>query len=192
MLTTDKPTLRQKEWDRLEAVIERFEEAWQHGQRPAIDDFLKGEDVEPQKLLLELIHVDLECRLKAGEDIRVERYFERYPAIASDREVALELIAAEYKFRQRREPIVRLGDYERRFPQYRDELRARLLPLRERESFPSYLSCPHCHKAIPVSESTGQKQLTCSACGGSFRFDFAHAPAWSPQALPRLGQFELL
>ncbi|HLJ93798.1 MAG TPA: protein kinase [Gemmataceae bacterium] len=193
MASTDTPTKRipQKEWDRLEVIIERFEEAWQGGQRPVIDDYLKGEALAPQKLLLELVHSELECRLKAGEDIRVEAYVERYPQLTADREGVLELIAAEYVLRQRREPNLPLEEYGKRFPQYHEELSARLRPLRQRERFPTHLNCPHCQKPLPFSESVGEKQLTCSSCGGSFRFDMAHAPAWSPQALPRLGQFEL-
>jgi serine/threonine protein kinase/tetratricopeptide (TPR) repeat protein len=194
MSITDKDTKPQpsNDWDRLEEIVERFEEAWQGGPPPAIDDYLKLGDIEPRKLLMELVYADLECRFKAGEEIRVETYFERYPRIAHDPEGALALITAEYKFRQRREPNLSREEYEHRFPQYRAELTARLQPLRQREYLPSHLSCPHCHKAIPISESTGEKQLTCSSCGGNFRFDLAHTPTWSPQALPRLGQFELL
>jgi serine/threonine protein kinase/tetratricopeptide (TPR) repeat protein len=184
--------LPRTDWDRMEEILERFEEAWQGGQPPAIEDYLKARDIDVRKLLVELVHADLECRLKTGEDVRVENYFGRYPQIADNPEAALGLIAAEYRLRQRREPSLTLQHYEQRFPQYRAQLRGRLLPEREREYLPSHLSCPHCHKAIPVSESAGEQQLTCSSCGGNFRFDLAHTPAWSPQALPRLGQFELL
>ncbi len=182
----------QNEWDRLEEIIERFEEAWQRGQRPAIDQYLQGADIEPRRLVLELAHADLECRLKAGEAVRAETYFERYPEIAADREGALGLIAAEFKLRRRCESDLTPAEYERRFPQYREELPARLQQIRQREPHLSHLNCPHCHKAIPLSEGAGEKELTCSSCGGTFRFDLPHTPAWSPLALPRLGQFELL
>src|SRR5438132_12029192 len=155
--------LPRNDWDRIEEIVERFEEAWLGGQPPAIEEYLKPGDIDFRKLLVELVHADLECRLKAGEDVRVETYFERYPQIADDLKGALDLIAAEYKLRQRLEPNLTLQEYERRFPQHGAELTARLLPLREREYLPSHLSCPHCHKAIPVSESAGEKQLTCSS-----------------------------
>jgi serine/threonine protein kinase/tetratricopeptide (TPR) repeat protein len=196
MPSTDTPTKRmpREEWDRLEEIIERFEEAWQSGARPAIDDYLKVPDVEPQQLLLELVHAELECRLKAGEEVRVEAYVERYPHLGDNVEGVLDLIAAEYKLRQRREPHLTPEDYAQRFPQYGEALAERLVPFRQRSrpSLPTHLNCPHCHKPMPLSESAPDKQLTCSSCGGSFRFDLAHAPAWSPQALPRLGQFDLL
>src|SRR4051794_32801692 len=60
------------DWGRLEQVVERFEEAWQRGERPALDDYLTAAEVEPRQLVLELAHADLECRLKSGEPARVE------------------------------------------------------------------------------------------------------------------------
>src|SRR5437868_15252004 len=109
-------------WGRLEQVVARFEEAWQRGERPAIDDYLRAADVEPRQLVLELAHADLECRWKAGESVRVETYFERYAELAGDRAGALRLIEAEYLLRRRREPGLGLDDYVRRFPQYRQDL----------------------------------------------------------------------
>ena len=57
-------------WDLLEAVIGRFEDSWQKGQRPAIADYLPAEAGERQAVLVELVHTDLEYRLKAGELIK--------------------------------------------------------------------------------------------------------------------------
>src|SRR5262249_687154 len=47
---------------RLESIIERFEKAWEQGQTPALEEYLHAPDVEPHKLMVELAHVDLECR----------------------------------------------------------------------------------------------------------------------------------
>src|SRR5207245_1403721 len=161
MASTDTPTKRMswKEWDRWAEISKRFEEAWQGGERPAIDDYLKAQEVAPQKLLPELVHVELECRLKAGEEVRVEAYIERFPQLADDVEGVLELIVAEYNFRRRREPNLTPENYVRRFPQFRPELTARLLPLWQpsRVSLPTHLNCPHCHKPMPLSESAGDK-----------------------------------
>src|SRR4051812_22983101 len=102
----------------LEAAIKRFENAWQRGPRPAIDDYLPAGDLRAA-LLIELVHIDLELRLKAGEAARVEEYLGRYPELAGDAEAAGELIAAEYELRRRNEPGLSLDDYARRFPQHR-------------------------------------------------------------------------
>ena len=39
-------------------------------------------------VLLELVHADLECRLKAGEGTRAEDYLRRYPELAAEPAVA--------------------------------------------------------------------------------------------------------
>src|SRR5262245_49493913 len=66
----------------VDACVQRFEKAWQHGGHPVIDDFLP--EVGPARLavLNELVHVDLERRRRAGETARVEDYLERYPELA--------------------------------------------------------------------------------------------------------------
>src|SRR5262249_310232 len=113
-------------WGRLGEILEQFAEAWQSGHRPSIDAYLQAGDVEPGKLLVELAHADLECRLKAGEQARVEAYFERYAQLAADRPAALGLIAAEYNLRRDREPWIALEEYLQRFPQHRADLAERL------------------------------------------------------------------
>src|ERR687888_454528 len=99
-----------EEWLKLKQAAERFEEGWQDGRRPSIDDCLPAEGPR-QLVLLELVHVELEYRLKAGEPARVEEYLRRYPALRSDPAAVRDLVAAEYELRRRREPGVTPGDY---------------------------------------------------------------------------------
>jgi predicted ATPase len=73
-------------------------------------------------VLIQLVHIDLELRLKFGEAARVEDYLARYPELAGDSAVAQALIAAEHEWRRRREPELTLTDYLQRFPQYRAKL----------------------------------------------------------------------
>jgi hypothetical protein len=110
-----------------EAAIADFERAWRAGPPPSIDDYLPGSDCNAQRsLLLELVHADLECRLKGGESVRVEAYLHRYPHLAGDRAVVLNLLQAEHQLRRRREAGIDLEEYERRFPEHFQELRRRL------------------------------------------------------------------
>jgi hypothetical protein len=53
---------------RIDKVCDRFEQAWNQGQRPRIEDFL-GELPEPDRpaLLRELILLDVEQRRQGGE-----------------------------------------------------------------------------------------------------------------------------
>jgi serine/threonine protein kinase/tetratricopeptide (TPR) repeat protein len=194
----------QSAWGRLEQVVARFEDAWRRGERPAIDEYLRAEDVEPRQLVLELAHADLECRWKAGEAVRVETYFERYAQLAGDRTGALRLIEAEYQLRRRREPGLGAAEYLRRFPQYRDDLAQRLRgPHGPNRWLPPRLNCPHCHKSLALETGAAEEEITCPSCGGSVRVDVSPPPGVGPAAggpgsspssdgPPRLGQFELL
>jgi WD40 repeat protein len=103
-------------WSELGRIVKAFEEAWERGQRPVIEDFLPAHNAGRAAALVELVHTELECRLKAGEAVRVEVYLERYPELVSDTGQVEELIAAEYRQRRRREPDLTTEEYTRRFP----------------------------------------------------------------------------
>src|SRR5262249_48762819 len=90
----------------LAQIVERFEAAWLRGEQPAIEDHLPECEAERRQLLIELVHIDLECRLKAREAVRVESYFERYPELLGNHKAVLELIGWEYRIRKLSEPTL--------------------------------------------------------------------------------------
>jgi hypothetical protein len=106
----------------LEQAVRRFEAAWRQGPRPVIEDHLPPADGPRYVALVELVHIDLELRLKAAEPARVEEYLARYPQLAGDCDAVLSLIAAEYELRRRGEPGLALDEFVRRFPQYGEGL----------------------------------------------------------------------
>src|SRR3989442_8851807 len=106
----------------VEDAVAQFERAWRDGSRPAVDAFLPADGAWRQHLLIELVHTDLELRLKAGEAARAEEYLARHTELASDRAAAFDLITAEYGLRRRREPGLTLENYLQRFPQFQAEL----------------------------------------------------------------------
>src|SRR5262245_5869468 len=116
------PLPHTEDWLVLKDAVKRFEDAWRQAPRPHIDDHLPSGDPLRGRVLIELVHIDLELRLKDGEAARVEEYLAHYPKLAGDRTVILGLIAAEHELRRRRESGLTLGDYLQRFPQYRTEL----------------------------------------------------------------------
>src|SRR5260370_25186762 len=84
-------------WARLERVLERFEDAWQSGQRPDLDDYLaEAGPGERTALLIELVHEDLDYRFQRGEPARVDAYLARYPELRATPELVVDLLAAEY------------------------------------------------------------------------------------------------
>jgi len=108
----------------IEAIVDRFEEAWQAGTPPAIDDFLPTQ-TEPQRAaLVALVAVDLEYRWKMADSLdcladsvecaappetanglpphpRVEGYLRQFADLGAIDALPLELIAAEYRARHR-------------------------------------------------------------------------------------------
>jgi WD40 repeat protein len=122
------PGLSAQAWQRLEAVLEDFESAWQRGERPALERFLdRVEDpAERQALLVELAHEELELRLQAGEAARVEDYLARFPELRNAPGAAVSLIAAEYGQRRLQEGTCTSEQFQQRFPQYGAELAKRL------------------------------------------------------------------
>jgi hypothetical protein len=72
------PLVRRAEWLPCERQLRRFEAAWQRGEAPTLADYLEGEGPFRDALLRELIHTDLEFRLKHGEASRAESTWVRY------------------------------------------------------------------------------------------------------------------
>ena len=71
---------------KLDAIGEEFETAWNAGdERPAIDAYLqKHHGVPADQLLLELVSLEVELRLKAGEVPRAVEYSGRFPELDRD------------------------------------------------------------------------------------------------------------
>jgi tRNA A-37 threonylcarbamoyl transferase component Bud32 len=111
----------------LDRLVERFEQAWEIGKPLDIATLLPDDPEQRRTVLVELIHVELEWRLKAGDSARVEDYLGRFPELAQRERAVLDLIVAEHRFRRRRDPQLTSDEYLRRFP----SLRIALLPLLE-------------------------------------------------------------
>src|SRR5262249_47378516 len=67
--TSDVPV---ETWQRIDPFVHRFEEAWQGGSPPTIDDFLPKESPDRLAVLKELVKVDMERRQQAGTPARPE------------------------------------------------------------------------------------------------------------------------
>ncbi|HQU41658.1 MAG TPA: protein kinase, partial [Pirellulales bacterium] len=178
----------------VDQIAAAFDAAWQGGKRPTIEQFLRGPAPDNMPLLRELVYLDMEHRLRAGETARVEDYLAKYPALAHERSEFVELLAAEFTLRRQREPAITPETLTERFEELAADIRQRCGELggklRDRR-FPIRLNCPHCQAPIAVADVTDDEAV-CPSCGSSFNLGRDRTLSWSPQKLPMLGKFELL
>src|SRR5271166_4287644 len=99
----DPNTLSSADWGTLDDLVNRYETAWRRGERPALAEGLPQAGALRRAALRELIHAELEIRLKAGEAARVEDYLQRFPEVAVPEELVA-LLVREYDCRRRQEP----------------------------------------------------------------------------------------
>lgn len=115
--------------DLVDEVAERFEDVWLSGSPPDICSFLPQSERLRDEVLQELVKLDLEYRLKAGEQIIIESYLERFPELHDDEDddFLIELLVEEHKFRRRRGDSVAIDDYVARFPEHEVRIREAML-----------------------------------------------------------------
>jgi WD40 repeat protein len=113
--------------DPIHNLIDDFEREWRANRRPDIAAYLgRIADAERHALLCELLRLELEYRLKAGEPARVEECLDRFPEAEPE---TLGLIEHEYKVRLDCGERVGVTEYLARFPALGDPLLAVLRPL---------------------------------------------------------------
>src|SRR5205814_1979355 len=75
------------QWAAMDRAVKAFEDAWDAGAGPTIEDHLPAAGPLRKPLLVELVHVDFERRSKAGQPVRVEEYLARFPELRDDQAV---------------------------------------------------------------------------------------------------------
>jgi hypothetical protein len=161
----------------MDRILDRFDDAWNGPTPPRIEDYLRaGELGERRTLLVELVRIDMERRINAGEAVRLEEtYLRPFSALNDNREALLSLAAREFELRRRREPHLPLDEYLERWPQFREEL-TRLFAVQPTLS--------------TVNDGTRDGQPPIDA---ATREIFALlAPPQTPDELGRLGAYRLL
>lgn len=93
--------LNAEDWVALKKAATGFESAWRQGLRPVIADYLPTGEPLRYRALIELVHIELELRLKDGEAVRASDYLTYYPELADDQAAANDLIDAELQLRGR-------------------------------------------------------------------------------------------
>lgn len=176
---------------RVEEICEGFESAWRRNERCTIEEVLGDAGESRSQALVELIHIELELRIQAGEPARAEEYLARFPELAANHAASLALVKAEFKHRSSREPDLGLAEFISRFPWLPPnfESQADAMPSRDgsRESGPK---CPYCRELLQDDSDLLGECLFCSCCGSSFRLERNEAIGPAGR-MPRIGKFEL-
>ncbi len=180
------------DWLQRQRLLRQFEEAWQKRPQPILDDYLPTKSAERGPVLVELVHTDLEYRLKSGVAARVEEYLTRYPELAANPEAVLDLVLAEVELRRRVEPDLTPDEYHRRFPQLEKELAARWRTEGLVETpGPVVLTCPDCRNPIEGAADLLPKPISCPWCGTVVQLRPAGPDLGTPPAPAHLGKYQL-
>ncbi len=118
--------------DDFEEILTRFEQAWQQDQTPDIEDYLP--DQASNELLVELIHVDLDYRLRAADAARIDDYLTRFPQLSRSADAVADLAFAEFRLREHLGRMPDAAELLARFPEHQARLNDRLQALREARS----------------------------------------------------------
>lgn len=117
----DLGNLKTKDWESLQAIANRLEEAWNKAEETGLDRFLPPPG-DPLRLIIlqELVKTDIECRWRRRLEVELEFYLARYPELQQI--LSAQLIFEEYRIRQRIGDHPGMDQYKERFPQYFEQL----------------------------------------------------------------------
>lgn len=147
-----------------------FGAAWEAGCRPSVLDYLEGRTgAERAELAADLIRIDLQHRLRLGEEVHVEEYLRDIPELRDAEVELVALLIDEHALRTEAGQVVTLDEYARRFPEHVDTLRNELGLTDDRTRLPQT-------SGSSSSESDGlpcsvDEQLEPSDVVGDFRIE---------------------
>jgi WD40 repeat protein/serine/threonine protein kinase len=136
----------------LDKIVDRFEDAWQSGYQPVVEQYLPSDVESSFPVLVELVHVDLERRLAAGMQARTEDYLERFGALGRDTTAVEELLLAEVRLRRLQGEMVSFDEIRSRFPHLATRLLEHFEPANEQDDTASPASQQSAHSPAAVAE----------------------------------------
>jgi hypothetical protein len=161
----------------LKKILDRYQQAWRDGMRPAIEAFLSDAAKEAGELdaLVELIKADLECRWRGQQSTYrtqgrhertqphgsicplLEDYVERFPHLGRLSELPVHLIVQEYRVRRRWGDRPTAERYVERFGPRDGELLSSLRKIDQEESKSDLRADEHLQK--PLRGRVGDYQI---------------------------------
>jgi len=120
------PSPRTGDWGGPDDPARRLWGLWRQGQEPRLEDFLAQAELRDPDHIVAVLRVDQSERFRIGQWVRVETYFEAFPAVRDDPEGAVDLIFAEYLLREQKGEPPAPEEYLERFPNHAEELKLQI------------------------------------------------------------------
>jgi len=95
------PELESLAWRDVQDLVQSFRLALLRRERPMIEVYAPEGSAHRKVMLLEMVHEEMEVRIKAGECFAVDSYLSRFEDLAADPNAILELVEAESALRRR-------------------------------------------------------------------------------------------
>jgi ribosomal protein S27E len=173
----------------LEAEIDeagdRFEEAWQSGAAPRLEDYVRAASEAARPYILrELIALERHYRRDAsGTPLDDDALLALHPELAAPLAGALDALAADAATRRPSAPV---GESAGPGPPSDVQLAG------GRASRGLHVRCPHCSNPMELLADTPYDDVTCRTCGSTFNLVDREGPTESAPALRKIGRFELV
>ncbi len=106
------------EFQRMDELCDRFEDALKRGERPTIEDWLADAGSIRGELLPELVALKLDYRIRAGEQTTASDYFEQFPELIGEQIVAMRLVETEWRAMKARDPNASEERFRERYPDF--------------------------------------------------------------------------
>lgn len=149
---------------------EDFAAAWEAGRQPVVHDYLETRSgSERAELAADLIRIDLEHRLRLGEEVHVDEYLRDIPELRDAEVELVSLLIDEHALRTEAGQIVTFDEYARRFPEHVDTLRNELGLTDNRTRSPQSLG--NTSSETDGSSAVDDEQLEPGQVVGDFRIE---------------------
>ena len=114
----DLGRLKTQEWQSIQDLVTRFEDASQDTAVAPLESFLPpAGDPLRQISLVELVKSDLELRWRRGKGLTIEVYLDRFPELKALPSLWPQLLFEEFRIRQQFGDKPGLAGYQQRFPE---------------------------------------------------------------------------
>lgn len=164
----------------IDAICDRFEQAWQAGESPSFTDFLRDTSAEARTVLVrELVAIELAyARNAEGGRLAPDDIIARYPDLANElRECVAQLAKSQPP----------AGSSKRG-----ESFQTTIATHRLTGSQGLHIRCPHCQVALELLADSPLDKINCHSCGSNFSLIDGEEDSADAAAPRRVGRFQLL